>query len=205
MSTFDPGRSEQGGPDEPGYPSSPAPNYGQQPGYGAQPGGYANAPQYSGGYGQPATPAGPAPNEVVRATLIMFVQAALGLLGLILSFTDSAGIKDSIREGSPNLTPDQVDAAYATGLIFAIIIGLVFAALYVLLAIQMRKGKNWARITTMVIAGLSILFGLLGLFSSAPTLNRVLGIIGLVLNIAIFALLLTRPAKEYFAARRAVR
>ena len=205
MSTFDPGRPEQGGPDEPGYPSAPAPNYGQQPGYGAQPGGYGNAPQYGGAYGQPATPAGPPPQEVVRATLIMFVQAALGLLGLIINFADSAGIKDSIRSGNPNLTADEVDRAYATGLIFAIIIGLVFAALYVLLAIQMRKGKNWARITTMVIAGLSILFGLLGLFASAPALNRVLGIIGLVLNIAIFALLLTRPAKEYFAARRAVR
>lgn len=199
MSTFDPGRSEPGGPDQPGYPAAPQPDYGQQ-----QPGGYANAPQYPGGYDEPVA-AGPAPKEVIRATLIMFAQAALGLIGLIVNFADSGGVKDSIRDSDPSLTQDQVDSAYTVGLVFALIIGLVFAALYVLLALQMRKGKNWARIVTLVIAGLSILFGLIGLGASAPAISRVIGVIGLLLNIAIFVLLLLRPAREYFASRKAVR
>lgn len=200
MSTFDPGRSDQGSPDQPGHPQAPAPDYGQQ-----QPGGFANAPQYSGGYGEPAAAAGPAPKEVIRATLLMFAQAALGLIGLIISFADSGGVKDSIRKGDPSLTADKVDSAYTVGLVFALIIGLVFAALYVLLALQMRKGKNWARIVTLVIAGLSILFGLLGLGASAPAISRVISVVGLLLNIAIFVLLMLRPAREYFASRKAVR
>jgi hypothetical protein len=193
MSTFDPGSPEQGRPDQPGYPSAP------------QSGDYSNAPQYSGGYGQPAAPAGPAPAEVVRASILMFVQAALGLIGLIFNFADADGIKDSIRDSDSSLTPDQVDSAYTLSLTFALIIGLIFAAAYVLLAIQVRKGKNWARITTLVIAGISIVFGLLGLAASAPALSRVLGIIGLLINIAIFVLLMLRPAREFFASRRAVR
>jgi hypothetical protein len=190
MSTPDPGSPEQGRPDP--YPS--APQFGQQ-----------NAPAYSGGYGEPAAPAGPPPAEVVRASLLMFVQAALGLIGLIFNFADADGIKDSIRDSDANLTPDQVDSAYTVSLAFALVIGLIFAAAYVLLAIQVRKGKNWARITTLVIAGISILFGLLGLAASAPALSRVIGIIGLLINIAIFVFLLLRPAREYFASRRAVR
>jgi hypothetical protein len=196
MSTFDPGRSEQGGPEQPYQPA---------PGYAEQPGGYANAPQYSGGYGQPPAAAGPPPNEVVRATILMFVQAALGLLGLIFNFADADGIKDSIRDSDPTLSADQVDSAYTVGLIFAIIVGLIFAAAYVLLAIQVRKGKNWARIVTLVIAGLSILFGLLGLAASVPALSRILGILGLLINIAIFVLLLLPRAREFFASRRVVR
>jgi hypothetical protein len=201
MSTFDPGRPEQGGPDQPGYPPAPQSDYGQQ----QQPGGFANAPQYSGGYNEPAASAGPPPAEVIRATLIMFVQAALGLIGLIINFADSGGVKDSIRDSDSSLTQAQIDSAYTVGLVFALIIGLVFAALYVLLALQMRKGKNWARIVTLVIAGLSILFGLIGLGASVPALSRVISIIGLLLNIAIFVLLMLRPAREYFAARKAVR
>lgn len=206
MSTFDPGRPEQGRPDQPGYPPAPSSFGDQTGGYANAPqsGGYGNAPQYSGGYGQPPAPAGPPPAEVVRATLLMFASAALGLLSLIISFADANGLKDSIRRSDPNLTQSQVDSAYAVSLAIAIIIGLVFAAAYVLLAIQVRKGKNWARIVTLVLAGISILFGLLGLGSDVPALSRVLGIIGLLINIGIFVLLLLPRAREFFASRRAV-
>ena len=195
MSTFEPGGPDQGRPDQSGYQPAPPPPSGD----------YGNAPQYSGGYAEPAAPAGPPPAEVIRATLLMFVQAALGLIGLIFSFADADGFKDRIREGNTSLTADQVDSAYTISLVFAVIIGLIFAAAYVLLAIQVRKGKNWARIVTLVIAGISILFGLLGLAASAPALSRILGIVGLLINIAIFVFLLLPKAREYFASRRVVR
>lgn len=186
MSTFEPGGPDQGRPEQ--YPS--APQYGQ------------NAPAYSGGYGEQTGPTGPAPATVIRATLLMFLQAALGLVGLIFSFADADGLKDSIRDSDSSLTPDQVDSAYTLSLAVAVVIGLIFAAAYVLLAIQVRKGKNWARITTLVIAGISILFGLLGLAASAPALSRVLGIVGLLINIAIVVLLVLKPSSEFFKRRQ---
>ena len=85
------------------------------------------------------------------------------MLNAIIQLADADGFQDSIREASPNLTPDEVDAAYALGVVFTVLIGLIFAALYLLLAIQVRKGKNWARIVTWVLAGLGVLGGLLGL------------------------------------------
>jgi hypothetical protein len=227
----DPGRPEDRPSDQPGYPPAPPPEQypqGQPPqegGYAGGPGGgqfppapdygtapqpgaaspYSSAPQYSDPYGGQPAPAGPPPKEVIWASMLMFIQAALGLLSLLLTFADSDGYKDTIRENSPELTADEVNTAYTLSLVFALIIGLVFSALYVLLALQLRKGKNWARITTFVIAGVSLLFGLLGLAADVPSLSRLIGIVGLLLNLGIIVLLLLKPSKDYFAARKAAR
>jgi hypothetical protein len=227
---YDPGRPEDRPSDQPGYPPAPPPAEGQQPqgGYaGGPPGGqfppppdfgtgqpYGSAPPYGGGYGNaPAygdpygTPAGPAnpPNEVVRAVQLMFVRVALGVLNALLAFASADAIKDSIRENDPSLTPEQVDSAFAVAIGITVFFGLVFAALYVLLAIQVRKGKNWARIVTWVLAGLGVLGGLLGLLGTGTGLEKVLAVIVLLVDLAIIFLLATKPANQYFAARRAPR
>jgi hypothetical protein len=206
MSTFDPGRSEERPPDQPGYPSAPPPqDYGQQGGYAGAPAQYGNAPQYGGGYGQQAAPTGPVPKEVDLASKLMFARVALGIISSILAFTLGDSIKESIRNGNPELTPSQVDSAYAFGIGVALFFGLLFALLYVLLAIQVRKGKNWARIVTLVLATLGVLSGLLGLVSDGPALERLVAVLLLLVDAAIIVLLLRKPSSEYFASRRAVR
>lgn len=206
MSTFDPGRSEERPTDQPGYPSAPPPqDYGQQGGYAGGPPQYGNAPQYSGDYGQPATAAGPVPKEVDLASKLMFLRVALGILSAILAFTLGDSIKDSIREGNPNLTASEVDSAYAIGIGVALFFGLVFALLYVLLAIQVRKGKNWARIVTIVLATLGVLTGLLGLASDGPALDRIVSLLLLLVDAAIIVLLVMKPSRDFFASRKAVR
>jgi hypothetical protein len=67
-----------------------------------------------------------------------------------------------------------------------LIIAVVFVALavgvYVLIAFQIRKGRNWARITGAVLAGLSLL-NLLQ--PTLPTLIQVsLGVVAIVLTFA---------------------
>lgn len=225
MSTpYDPGRPEDRPQDQPGYPPAPPPQqypppqqqYPQGPppggGYaGGPPGSYPPAPQYGGApqYGEPygGAPRAPLapPREVIWATYLMFAQVALAVISAILNLADSEGFKDAIREAQPNLTPDEVDSAYNVGVVFTVVIGIVFAALYLLLALQVRKGKNWARIVTFVIAGLGLLFGLLGLAADAPALSRFLGLIGLLLDAAIIVLLLLKPSNDYFAAQKAPR
>ena len=83
--------------------------------------------------------------------------------------------------------------------------GLVFAVLYVLLAIQVRKGKNWARIVTFVLAGLGVLGGLLSLLGDGTGLEKGVGVIVLLVDIAIIVLLALKPSSEYFASRKAPR
>lgn len=232
MSTpYDPGRPEDRPPDQPGYPPAPppgqypqdqpppgggyaggpsgggqfppAPDYGSAQQYGNAPA-YGNAPQYGDPYGAPAAPVA-APPEVVRVVQLMFLRVALGILNTLLAFASADSIKDSIRDNDPNLSPDQVDSAFAVAVGVTVFFGLVFAVLYVLLAIQVRKGKNWARIVTWVLAGLGVLGGLLGLLGNSTGLEKGLGVIILLVDAAIIVLLAMKPANEYFAARKAPR
>jgi len=133
----------------------------------------------------------------------MFARVAIGILGAIVSFASSSSIKDAIRRSNPNLTPDQVNSAYAVGVGIAIFFGLVFAVLYILLAIQVRKGKNWARIVVWVLAGLGVLSGLLGLAAPTIGLDRLFGILQLLVDAGIIVLLALKPSNDYFRARRA--
>lgn len=223
-----PGPPEDRPSDQSGYPSAPPPAQypqGQPPqggGYAGGPSGgqfppapeysggqqYGSAPAYGSGYGDPyGAPAGPVnpPKEVMRAVQLMFARVALGVLSTILAFASADSIKDSIRENDPNLTASEVDSAFAVAIGITIFFGLVFAALYVLLAIQVRKGKNWARIVTWVLAGLGVLGGLLALLGDGTGLEKGLGLIVLLVDIAIIVLLAMKPSNEFFAARRAAR
>jgi hypothetical protein len=135
----------------------------------------------------------------------MFLRVALGVLNALLAFLSADSIKDSIRDNDPTLTQSQVDSAFAVAVGVTIFFGLVFAVLYVLLAIQVRKGKNWARIVTWVLAGLGVVGGLLGLLGNGTGLEKGLAVIILLVDAAIIVFLALKPSNEYFASRRAPR
>ena len=147
-----------------------------------------------------------APTDVVRASQLMFLRVAFGVISAIIAFASGDAIKDSIRNNDPSLSQDQIDSAYRLGVGVAVVFGLIFAVLYILLAIQVRKGKNWARIVTWVLAGLGVLSGLLGLFAGTSTgVEKIVGVVLLLIDIAIIVLLARKPANEYFAAMRGPR
>jgi hypothetical protein len=68
----------------------------------------------------------------------------------------------------------------------------------VLLAMQVRKGKNWARIVTWVFAGLGVLGSLGSIVQVAPPLSHVVSIVTGLLDLAVIILLAQRSSNEYF-------
>ena len=227
---YDPGRPEDRPGEQPGFPAAPPPqDYGQQypqggqpgqndqgyppaPGYGQQQpyaggpnypgGGFGSAPAYgNAGYGMPpGRPQLAPPADVLRAVQLMFVRVAISIISALITFTSGDAVRDSIRESDPSLTAEEVDQAYNLGVGVAIFFGLVFAVLYILLAIQVRKGKNWARIVTWVLAGLGVLGGLLGLFGASTGLEKGFSVVQLLVDAAIIVLLARKPANDYFTA-----
>jgi hypothetical protein len=197
-------QGQQGQQPYAGGPGGSAPSYDNAPAYGNAP---AYNPYGSPGFGTPpgGRPAMSAPMEVIRASQLMFLRVAVGIISAIVAFASSDAIKDSIRNNDPTLSEDQVNSAYNVGVGVAVVFGLIFAVLYVLLAIQVRKGKNWARIVTWVLAGLGVLSGVLSLFGSGTGLEKAVDILLLLIDIAIIVLLSRKPSNEYFAAMKAPR
>ena len=143
-------------------------------------------------------PMGPPPPPVQIAVMAMFVRAGLGVLSLIVLFLTRDSLREQIQRSEPTLSADTVDAATTAALTLSGILGLVFLGLYLLLTLQVRKGKGWARIVTFVLAGLGVLWGLSSLLETAPALSRGLALVAVALDIAIIVLLAQRRSGEFF-------
>ena len=170
--------------------------YGQTP-YGyqaAQPSGYA----YPGGPSAKAGPKGPAPREVMTGFWLIL---AAGVLAFINNLVTSFNLPDLLTPAQiQDLRQANINVQDVSGFLitFSIVIALIGLGLYVLIAVFVRKGHNWARIVGTVFAAFSI-FGLLvslpayfvsplGLLSLISTLAGIAGIVMLYL----------KPSNAYF-------
>jgi hypothetical protein len=139
------------------------------------------------------------PPSVVLAVRLLYLNVAVGLIGLIVLFATRDDLKKRILKDTPDATDSTVNAALAIGAVVAI----VFLVLYALLAWQVGRGKSWARITTWVLAGLGVVSGLAGMAQPEPTASRVLGVVGLVIDVVVIVLLARPDSNRYFKPGRA--
>jgi hypothetical protein len=136
-------------------------------------------------------PAGPAPSTVVNAARLMLLRSAIGVISLIVLFATKDDLKKRIHEDKPHA---NVNAALGV----AAGIGIVILVFYVFLAFQIRKGANWARIVTFVIAGLGILGALISFGQPDPPLSRALGIVVALIDVAVVVLLASGRSNRFF-------
>ncbi len=173
-----------------GQNASQAPGYGQsqsgqsqfgQSQFGQSPYGQSPYGQYPSEQPQPAGSNG-VPQLVNISFWLLIASAVIFVAGMLmgLSQLDSPELRQlfeqQMRTSGTDISYDSMKSFIAGTLVVFAILG---AALYLLVAFFIRKGKNWARILGTVFAALSI-FGLFGVLSIA-TLGTVLGIVAIVL------------------------
>lgn len=174
----------QNAPQSPGYGQN-APQYGQSP-YGQSPYG-----QYPSEQPQPAGSNG-IPQLVNIAFWLLIAATAIYVISILINLTQLDApqfrqeFEQQVRASGAGITYDDIKPFIAGSLV---VFGIIGAALYLLVAFFIRKGKNWARILGTVFAALSVL-GLFGIPSLAT--------IGTVLGIAAIVLLYVPAAAPYF-------
>ncbi len=209
-----PAYGQPGTGNQPGQHSSPyGQPYGQQPygqpyGQPQSPYGY-QAPQPSGyaypGSGGPFPGAkGPAPREVMTGFWLIIAAGIVTFLSTVLTVFSTSD--DPLATLPPEDRQMMEDAGVTAELMRSsfVTVGVVVAAIalliYVLLAVLIRKGKNWARIIATVFAAVSALGLLLTLvtgaaFSSPLNLLNMLGSLAGIAGVV----MLYRPASQpYF-------
>lgn len=139
------------------------------------------------------------PRQVITATRLITlagIMQALSVVALLVVLIVPAA-KDAVMEvllnamaGTPGAAELYSDPAVVNTVLFlAFVISLAMAVTYFWLARQVRRGSGWARTTSLVLGGLSILF----LTQANPVVIAQVAL-GLV---AVFLLYRT-PAKEFF-------
>ncbi|PJI93388.1 hypothetical protein [Luteimicrobium subarcticum] len=202
----DPQQPQQPNPYDPqAAPQAPqdgppaAPQYGQ-PGP-APYGGMPTAPQYA------ATPAGPpvaAPPSITLAVRLMFVGAALSLVGIILAWATKDALRDQLRDASSSssLTPSELDTLLNVSLAVATVVGLIGVGLWIWMALANGAGKSWARIVSTVLGALSVVTTLVNLTRESGA-SMALSVVSIALAVVILVLLWRRESSEFYAARSA--
>jgi hypothetical protein len=187
-------------------PSAPqygqnAPQYGQQPPQYGQFGQQPSAPQYGQSpYGQapwpsqqPAATSG-VPTLVNISFWLILAAGVLTLVGipLVLVTINSPAFGDAVEEAmraqgrnNPGIDIETLRGIAAT---MVVIVSVIFAGLYALVAFNVRRGKNWARILGTIFAVVSLLG--LGQIS--------VGLITILLGIAAIVLLYLPASAPYF-------
>lgn len=150
----------------------------------------------------PDRPSGPPaavpPVEVVRAVQLMFARVGIGVVNAAITLFSGSAIRDALRAEDPALAPAEVDEKYTQIAATAVFLAAVIAVLFVLLALRVLHGRDWARIVTFVVAGLGLLGGLLGLFATGTDLEKTVIAVGLLVDAAIVVLLALPRATAWF-------
>jgi hypothetical protein len=141
---------------------------------GAGAGGYRPYPD--GAPQSPLQPA-PAPGSVVNAVRLMYVGAAISLIGVILNIATEGSLKTRVRNTYPKLTASQVTRLAHIDFVFIIVLGLIFVGLWIWMAFKCKAGRNWARTTGTVFFGFLTLFMIITLSGAGGGLGGGLALI----------------------------
>lgn len=210
-----------GGQRSPGQ--QPPGQYPQYPGHPPQ-GGYSPVNPYAAPPVPPHETAGtPRPATIDIAFWIAVVVPLVATVLIALSAWFAQGMVQEVIdvEGPEAQQVANVAALVSTGIV--VFVFAVLTALWILFAFKMRAGRNWARITLTVFAGLWVMNALAGLLSSPsgsnfskpadvsaaveiPTAVSALGYaqsaLGLVAMVAFLVLVYLRPSNWFFQAAR---
>ena len=178
----------QNTPQTPQYGQQTPPAYGQNtPQYGQSP--YAQFPSQ-----QPQAPGG-VPQLVNTAFWLIVAAGAVWVISMLVSLgsLDTPAVR-AMFEQQLAASGTKVDFNSMKGILIGtiVVMAVISAGLYALVAFNVRRGKNWARILGTVFAALSI-FNILPL--SLATLAALLGIAAIVL-------LYLPAASPYFQKRQ---
>lgn len=115
------------------------------------------------------------PKEVHQAFLAFLATIVLGLVSGLVGIIFAAFIFSSISSATGGLGGFGVGFA-----VFGLIISLVIYAAVLFIMIQMRDGRNWARVTMAVLGGIALLFGVIGLFGGLFAFGLLGGVYSIV-------------------------
>lgn len=142
------------------------------------------------------------PSTIRTAVRLMWVGAALSLLGALTIFFVTDQIRDEVRTSEPSLTSSEVDSAVAVLVTFTVISGLVTVGLWLWMAIANGKGKNWARVVATVLGALNVLFTLASLgLDTANGPGLAFSFASVALAVVVLVLLYRPESSRFYEAR----
>lgn len=138
---------------------------------------------------------------IAAAVALLALRVVLGVLAGATQIADATAVRSAIATANPPLTSAQVHTVYRGIVGVVALAALFYAALYAVLAVQLRRHRPWARNATRLLAVLSAFAALGSLRETDPTVGHLLAAVILLVDVAILVLLTVPAAGRRFEAR----
>jgi hypothetical protein len=168
----------------------------------------------TGGYRPEQGPPPARPTTVVAAFWLWIAAAVAAVISAVLVFTSDIWDQALARAGINGTTAGgiSVDTLITTAKTIAVVVMVIFVALYVFFAVKMYLGRNWARVVLTVLAGLAIISGFsaraevtVGDTVYAAGSSEALRWVQVGLSVIGLILMWLAPSNDYFSAVKARR
>ena len=140
----------------------------------------------------------PAPPSVQNAVKVMYVGAAISLLGIIIDIITVNATKTAIEKRSPNLSASQVNSIQHVLIAGFIANGVIAAIVWIVLARASQGGHNWARITGTVLFVLTTVDTIAGLTAPVARLATLWAVLVWLVALAAIVFLWRRDSSAFF-------
>lgn len=136
--------------------------------------------------------------EVRRAALGVYVVSVCYLVLAIFAILSRDAAVVASQESETILTDAEIVSAVDALVLIAVVVGLVVAAGGTVSAINLTRGRRWARVTATISVSIALLFSLLGLLGSGALAVAVHSLV-IISGATALYFLYRRPSGEYFA------
>ncbi len=166
-------------------------------------------PYPTGGGGNQLTERAPQPPSLRNAVRLMWVGAALSLIGVIITLSFGSKIKTAITnaaitanrtnasQGKTQLTASQIHSLANVTFGLLVVFGIIGVLLWVWMAWANNRGRGWARIVASVLFALNTI-GLVLEFGRA-SISLISIVLGWLVGLAAIVLLWRKDSSEYIA------
>jgi hypothetical protein len=143
------------------------------------------------------------PPPVLMAVRLMFVGAAISVLGLIANLATVGSLKGTIEKAYPAYTPSHVHSLEIQLVVSTTITALIAIGLWVWMALANKAGKSWARIISTILFAFNTLFLLLSLLQPHASLGLAASGLVWLTGLGATILIWRRESSPYYATRAA--
>lgn len=139
----------------------------------------------------------PPPPQVRRASIGIFVLAALFALNVIGVIAAQDMMSGSLRTTTPELSEAEADSVATATTVLSVVFGVVAVTLLVVCGVMVRRQRKWARITVTVLLSIGLLFNLYAFLAGSPVVQVFSGIAVLLIAAVLYELWRS-ASTEYF-------
>ncbi|HXL93098.1 MAG TPA: hypothetical protein VN969_29580 [Streptosporangiaceae bacterium] len=143
----------------------------------------------------------PVPPSVRNAITIMYGGAAASLIGIAIDLATIGSLKANLVKKHHNLTPTQIDNLNNVLHVALVIGGVIGALLWLFIALNCKRGHNWARITGTVLFGIATLDTLVGMGVGYGPGVKLYAVLIWLIGLAVVILLWRGTSSAYFKTR----